>query len=71
MKIGMGLPQYGTAMGSGADLYRFVTRIEQLGYDSFWAGDRLFTPLEVHSYPPGGEVDLRPIQPGGPQTVSR
>jgi probable F420-dependent oxidoreductase len=50
----MALPQYGSALGGAADLTRFVTRIEQLGYDSLWAGDRLFTPLQIHSTYPGG-----------------
>ncbi|MGV9803627.1 LLM class flavin-dependent oxidoreductase, partial [Mycobacterium sp. NPDC003449] len=54
MRIGMGLPQYGSAMGSAAELRRFVTRIEEFGYDSLCAGDRLLTPLKIHSYPPGG-----------------
>jgi hypothetical protein len=34
MRIGMALPQYGSAFGSAVALVRFVTRIEQLGYDS-------------------------------------
>lgn len=58
MKLGMGLPQYGAAMGSAADLRRFVIRIEEIGYDTLWAGDRLFTPLRIHSYPPGGNDEF-------------
>ncbi|WP_281252833.1 LLM class flavin-dependent oxidoreductase [Mycobacterium arosiense] len=57
MRIGMALPQYGSAFGSAATLRRFAARIEQLGYDSLWAGDRLFTPLEIHSPYPGGDDD--------------
>lgn len=45
-------------MGSAADLRRFVVDIEEMGYASLWAGDRLFTPLKVHSYPPGGNDDF-------------
>jgi probable F420-dependent oxidoreductase len=55
MRIGMALPHYGSAFGSAVDLSRFVTQIEQLGYDSLCAADRLFTPLEKHSPYPGGE----------------
>ncbi|MEW2480092.1 TIGR03619 family F420-dependent LLM class oxidoreductase [Mycobacterium sp. NPDC049093] len=58
MKLGMGLPQYGSAMGSVADLRRFVVNIEEMGYDTLWAADRLFTPLKIHSYPPGGDDEV-------------
>ncbi|MGV9801365.1 TIGR03619 family F420-dependent LLM class oxidoreductase [Mycobacterium sp. NPDC003449] len=54
----MGLPQYGSAMGSAADLCRFATRIEEMGYDTLCAADRLFSPLKIHSYPPGGNDDF-------------
>ena len=58
MKLGMGLPQYGSAMGSVTDLRRFVVNIEEMGYDTLWAADRLFTPLKIHSYPPGGDDEV-------------
>jgi probable F420-dependent oxidoreductase len=53
----MSLPQYGPAVSGAVDLADFVTQIEQLGYDSLWAGDRLFTPLHIHSPYPGGDDD--------------
>ena len=57
MRLGMALPQYGSALGAAPDLARFATQIEQLGYDSLWAADRLFTPLTIHSPYPGGDED--------------
>lgn len=57
MKFGMALPQYGPALGSVRDLGRFVTRIEELGYDTLWAAERLVMPLQIHSDVPAGDED--------------
>ena len=47
MKLGMALPQYGSGLDAVTDLTRFVSEIEQLGYDSLWAADGMLTPLSV------------------------
>jgi probable F420-dependent oxidoreductase len=53
----MALPQYGAALTGAPDITRFVTQIEQMGYSSLWAADRLFSPLKIHSpYPAGDEA---------------
>ncbi|AWT51192.1 TIGR03619 family F420-dependent LLM class oxidoreductase [Mycolicibacterium smegmatis] len=53
----MALPQYGPALSGATDLRRFVTGIEDLGFDTLWAAERLVMPLKIHSDVPVGDDD--------------
>jgi alkanesulfonate monooxygenase SsuD/methylene tetrahydromethanopterin reductase-like flavin-dependent oxidoreductase (luciferase family) len=53
IRLGIGLPHYGPALGDANGLRRFSTLIEELGYDSLWGADRLFLPLDLRSPYPG------------------
>lgn len=44
MRIGVCLPQYGP-LCRAADVAWFAREAEELGYESFWVGDRILTPL--------------------------
>lgn len=65
MRLGLGLPQFGPAVGDAASLTRFAARAEQMGYDSLWTGDRLFVPAELKSPYPGTDAELREYLPVG------
>ena len=52
MKLGFALPIVGPAVSSAAGLSAFCRGLEDLGYDTLWVGDRLVTPVDMHStYP--------------------
>jgi probable F420-dependent oxidoreductase len=54
MRHGLALPQFGRHAKPAA-ITSFVRHAEDLGYRSFWAGDRLLTPVEPSDlYPVGG-----------------
>ncbi|OBA69835.1 LLM class F420-dependent oxidoreductase [Mycobacterium sp. 1554424.7] len=55
MKLGFALPIVGPAIGSAAGLSAFCRGLEELGYDTLWVGDRLVTPVDMHSIYPGKE----------------
>ena len=43
MKFGFGIPNAGAAI-NGADIVKYVQRVEQLGYESIWTGDHIILP---------------------------
>ncbi|GFG94614.1 TIGR03619 family F420-dependent LLM class oxidoreductase [Mycobacterium timonense] len=55
MKLGFAIPFVGPAVSSAAGLSAFCRALEDLGYDTLWVGDRLVTPVEMHSTYPGTE----------------
>jgi probable F420-dependent oxidoreductase len=60
MKLGFALPIVGPAIGSAAGLSAFCRGLEDLGYDTLWVGDRLVTPVDMHSVYPGKEQPYPP-----------
>lgn len=60
MKLGFALPIVGPAVSSAAGLSAFCGGLEDLGYDTLWVGDRLVTPVEMHSVYPGKEQPYPP-----------
>lgn len=60
MKLGFALPFVGPAVSSVAGLSAFCRALEDLGYDTLWVGDRLVTPVEMHSTYPGKEQPYPP-----------
>jgi hypothetical protein len=72
MKPGFALPIVGSAVSSAAGLSASCRGLEDLGYDTLWAGDRLVTPVAVHStyrrdqlVDEHGERRLAGVGPGG------
>jgi len=55
MKLGFALPIVGPAVSGAAGLSAFCRGLEDLGYDTLWVGDRLVTPVDMHSTYPGKE----------------
>jgi hypothetical protein len=55
MKLGFAIPIVGSTVSSAAGLSAFCRGLEDLGYDMLWVGDRLVTPVEMHSTYPGKE----------------
>ena len=53
MKLGFAIPIVGSAVSSAAGLSAFCRGLEDLGYDTLWVGDRLVTPVDMHSTYPG------------------
>jgi alkanesulfonate monooxygenase SsuD/methylene tetrahydromethanopterin reductase-like flavin-dependent oxidoreductase (luciferase family) len=49
-------------VSDAAGLTRFAARAEQMGYDSLWAGDRLFLPVELKTPFPGTAAELEQYQ---------
>jgi probable F420-dependent oxidoreductase len=60
MKLGFALPIVGPAISSAAGLSAFCRGLEDLGYDTLWVGDRLVTPVDMHSVYPGKEQPYPP-----------
>ncbi|MDM4143238.1 MULTISPECIES: TIGR03619 family F420-dependent LLM class oxidoreductase [Mycobacterium] len=60
MKLGFALPIVGPAISSAAGLSAFCRGLEGLGYDTLWVGDRLVTPVDMHSTYPGKEQPYPP-----------
>lgn len=60
MKLGFAIPFVGPAVSSAAGLSAFCRALEDLGYDTLWVGDRLVTPVEMHSTYPGKEQPYPP-----------
>jgi probable F420-dependent oxidoreductase len=60
MKLGFAIPIVGPAVSSAAGLSAFCRGLEDLGYDTLWVGDRLVTPVEMHSTYPGKEQPYPP-----------
>ncbi len=60
MKLGFALPIVGPAITSAAGLSGFCRGLEDLGYDTLWVGDRLVTPVDMHSTYPGKEQPYPP-----------
>jgi probable F420-dependent oxidoreductase len=60
MKLGFALPIVGPAVSGAAGLSAFCRGLEDLGYDTLWVGDRLVTPVEMHSTYPGEEQPYPP-----------
>ena len=60
MKLGFALPIAGSAVSSAAGLSAFCRGLEDLGYDTLWVGDRLVTPVAMHSTYPGKEQPYPP-----------
>ena len=60
MKLGFALPIVGPAISSAAGLSAFCRGLEDLGYDTLWVGDRLVTPVDMHSTYPGKEQPYPP-----------
>jgi len=58
MKLGFAIPIVGPAVSSATGLSAFCRGLEDLGYDTLWVGDRLITPVEMHSTYPGKEPPL-------------
>jgi probable F420-dependent oxidoreductase len=57
MRHGLALPQFGRHAKPAA-ITSFVRRAEDLGYRSFWVGDRILTPVDPSDlYPDGGTPD--------------
>jgi hypothetical protein len=69
IKLGFALPLVGPAVSSAAGLSAFCRGLEDLGYDTLWVGDRLVTPVAMHSTYPGKEQPYPPqmtryLEPG-------
>jgi probable F420-dependent oxidoreductase len=60
VKLGFALPIVGPAISSAAGLGEFARGLEDLGYDTLWVGDRLVTPVDMHSTYPGKEQPYPP-----------
>jgi hypothetical protein len=60
MKLGFALPIVGPAVSGAAGLSAFCRGLEDLGYDTLWVGDRLVTPVDMHSTYPGEEQPYPP-----------
>jgi probable F420-dependent oxidoreductase len=60
MKLGFAIPIVGPAVSSATGLSAFCRGLEDLGYDTLWVGDRLITPVEMHSTYPGKEQPYPP-----------
>src|ERR1700752_4371829 len=60
MKLGFALPIVGPAISSAAGLSSCCRGLEDLGYDTLWVGDRLVTPVDMHSVYPGKEQPYPP-----------
>ncbi len=60
MKLGFALPIVGPAVSGAAGLSAFCHGLEDLGYDTLWVGDRLVTPVDMHSTYPGKEQPYPP-----------
>jgi probable F420-dependent oxidoreductase len=60
MKLGFVIPFVGPAVSSAAGLGTFCRGLEDLGYDTLWVGDRLVTPVDMHSIYPGKEQPYPP-----------
>lgn len=60
MKLGFVIPIVGPAVSSAVDLSAFCRGLEDLGYDTLWVGDRLVTPVDMHSTYPGKEQPYPP-----------
>jgi probable F420-dependent oxidoreductase len=60
MKLGFVIPFVGPAINSAAGLSAFCRELEDLGYDTLWVGDRLVTPVDMHSTYPGKEQPYPP-----------
>jgi probable F420-dependent oxidoreductase len=60
MKLGFALPIVGPAVSGAAGLSAFCRGLEDLGYDTLWVGDRLVTPVDMHSTYPGKEQPYPP-----------
>ncbi|HWC83672.1 MAG TPA: TIGR03619 family F420-dependent LLM class oxidoreductase [Pseudonocardiaceae bacterium] len=60
MRVGFALPQFGAAADEPGGVARFASTLERAGAGGFWAGDRLFAPVEpVIGY---GGTDTMPEQ---------
>ncbi|NBH12158.1 TIGR03619 family F420-dependent LLM class oxidoreductase [Amycolatopsis sp. SID8362] len=53
MRLGFAIPVVGPAVAGAAGLSAFCRGLEDLGYDTLWVGDRLVTPVDMHSTYPG------------------
>jgi probable F420-dependent oxidoreductase len=60
MKLGFVIPFVGPAVTSATGLSAFCRGLEDLGYDTLWVGDRLVTPVDMHSTYPGKEQPYPP-----------
>src|SRR3954466_5068667 len=60
MRLGFVIPIVGPAISSAARLSTFCRGLEDLGYDTLWVGDRLVTPVDMHSIYPGKEQPYPP-----------
>jgi hypothetical protein len=60
MRLGFAIPVVGPAVGSAAGLSAFCRGLEDLGYDTLRVGDRLVTPVDMHSTYPGKEQPYPP-----------
>jgi probable F420-dependent oxidoreductase len=60
MKLGFVIPIVGPAISSAVGLSAFCRGLEDLGYDTLWVGDRLVTPVDMHSTYPGKEQPYPP-----------
>lgn len=60
MKLGFAIPIIGSAVSSATGLSAFCRGLEDLGYDTLWVGDRLITPVDMHSIYPGREQPYPP-----------
>jgi probable F420-dependent oxidoreductase len=60
MKLGFVIPFVGPAVSSAAGLSAFCRGLEDVGYDTLWVGDRLVTPVDMHSTYPGKEQPYPP-----------
>jgi hypothetical protein len=52
MRLGFAIPIVGPAVSSATGLSGFCCGLEDLGYDTLWVGDRLVTPVDMHSIYP-------------------
>jgi probable F420-dependent oxidoreductase len=60
MRLGFVIPIVGPAISSAVGLSAFCRGLEDLGYDTLWVGDRLVTPVDMHSTYPGKEQPYPP-----------
>ena len=60
MKLGFAIPIVGSAVSGAAGLSAFCRGLEDLGHDTLWVGDRLVTPVEMHSTYPGKDQPYPP-----------
>lgn len=59
MKIGYAVPQYG-AFADPDFIRQAAADLEEMGYDSLWAGDRILLPLSPSDPYPGGDGTVPP-----------